>query len=73
VKFYLIILASVFLVLSITAGGRVFISWLASALKPFIGIIMFLFSAHFTVAKHLITSRSIIYPSLAKKTVHRSE
>jgi len=69
----LIIAASIFVVLALTAGGRTLLGWIATGLKPFVGILVLLLSAHYTVVKHLITPRSIIFPSLAKKTVYREQ
>lgn len=72
IKTYLLIVAAVFAVLALTAGGRTLLTWLATAFKPFLGIVVYLVSAHYTIFRHLTTSRSIIYPSLVKKTVHRN-
>lgn len=72
-KFYVLLIAAIIAVLALSAAGRAFIVWAAKGLKPLMGIFIFLLSAHYTILRHLLTSRAVIYPSLSKKTVHRPE
>ena len=67
----LIFAAAIFAVLALTAGGRSILVWATGVFKPFVGIVVFLFSAHTTIIRHFTTSRSVIYPSMARKTVYR--
>jgi hypothetical protein len=69
--FYIVLVAAIITVILLTAWGRALFGGLLSALKPVVGIVIFLASAHHTIVRNFIISRDLIFPSLSKKTVHR--
>jgi hypothetical protein len=70
---WIIFVLAIFAVLMLTAGGRVLIVWILNLMKPFLGIFMFLLSAHYTIIRHTVMSRALIYPSISRKTTYREK